>query len=76
MCNLSQYIWDEGYSEGYREGFDIGIFEGKIKVTLFNVKELMKNCDMSEADAMDILDIENDIRPIILERCKNQSHKK
>ncbi|MCR0316626.1 hypothetical protein [[Clostridium] innocuum] len=67
MCNLSQGIKAEGRAEG--------ILEGIAKATLSHVKNLMLKNNMSAADAMDILDVENDIRPIVLKELEEESKK-
>ena len=71
MCNLSQGIKAEGRAEGKAEG----ILEGIAKATLVYVKRLMQKNNMSAADAMDILDVENDIRPIVLKELEEESKK-
>ena len=63
MCNLSQGIKAEGK------------VEGKVEATLRHVKKLMQKKNMSAADAMDILDIENDVRPIVLKELEEESEK-
>ena len=71
MCNLSQGIKAEGIAEGIAKGKS----EGIAKATLRHVKNLMLKNNMSAADAMDILDVENDIRPIVLKELEEESKK-
>ena len=41
--------------------------EGKVEATLLHVKKLMQKIDVSAVDAMNILDVEEDIRPTVLQ---------
>ena len=54
MCNFSDFIEQRGKEEG------------KVEATLVYVKKLMQKIDVSAVDAMNILDVEDDIRPAIL----------
>ena len=55
MCNFSDFIEQRGKEEG------------KVEATLLHVKKLMQKIDVSAVDAMNILDVEEDIRPTILQ---------
>ena len=55
MCNFSDFIEQRGKEEG------------KVEATLVYVKKLMQKIDVSAVDAMNILDVEDDIRPAILQ---------
>ena len=55
MCNFSDFIEQRGKEEG------------KVEATLLHVKKLMQKIDVSAVDAMNILDVEDDIRPAILQ---------
>ena len=41
--------------------------EGKVEATLLHVKKLMQRINVSAVDAMNMLDVEEDIRPTILQ---------
>ena len=64
MCNLSQSILDEGLAKGRIEG----IAEGEMKERVLNVKNLMKSLNMDVDKALEILDISDDLRPIVKEK--------
>lgn len=53
MCNLSQGIKEEG------------IAEGAITTTIHHVQRLMYKSGLSVIEAMDMLDVDDDIRAII-----------
>ena len=55
MCNFSDFIEQRGKEEG------------KVEATLLHVKKLMQKIDVSAVDAMNILDVEEDIRPTVLQ---------
>ena len=55
MCNFSDFIEQRGKEEG------------KVEATLLHVKKLMQKIDVSAVDAMNMLDVEEDIRPTVLQ---------
>ena len=55
MCKFSDFIEQRGKEEG------------KVEATLLHVKKLMQKIDVSAVDAMNILDVEEDIRPTVLQ---------
>ena len=57
----------KGLLQGKAEGKKEGKAEGKVEATLLHVKKLMQRIDVSAVDAMNILDVEEDIRPTILQ---------
>ena len=57
----------KGLLQGKAEGKKEGKAEGKVEATLLHVKKLMQKIDVSAVDAMNILDVEEDIRPTILQ---------
>ena len=59
MCNFSDFIEQRGKAEGKAEG--------KVEATLVYVKKLMQKINVSAVDAMNILDVEEDIRPTVLQ---------
>ena len=71
MCNLSQGILEEGILIGKKEGIAIGERKGKregiLEGILYSVKAIMKMKPMSVEDALDLLEVEESLRPQILE---------
>ena len=83
MCNFSDFIEQRGIEKGLEQGMEKGLkkgllqgkaegkkegkAEGKVEATLLHVKKLMQKIDVSAVDAMNILDVEEDIRPTILQ---------
>ena len=71
MCNFSDFIEqrgiEKGLLQGKAEGKAEGKVEGKAEATLLHVKKLMQKIDVSAVDAMNILDVEEDIRPTVLQ---------
>ena len=67
MCNFSDFIEQRGIEQGLLQGKAEGKVEGKVETTLVYVKKLMQKIDVSAVDAMNILDVEDDIRPAILQ---------
>ena len=71
MCNFSDFIEQRGIEKGLEQGLEKGLLqgkaEGKVETTLLYVKKLMQKIDVSAVDAMNMLDVEDDIRPAILQ---------
>ena len=67
MCNFSDFIEQRGIEQGLLQGKAEGKAEGKVEATLLHVKKLMQRIDVSAVDAMNILDVEEDIRPTVLQ---------
>ena len=67
MCNFSDFIEQRGIEQGLLKGKAEGKTEGKVETTLLHVKKLMQRINVSAIDAMNILDVEEDIRPSILQ---------
>ena len=83
MCNFSDFIEQRGIEKGLEQGMEKGLkkgllqgkaegkkegkAEGKVEATLLHVKKLMQKIDVSAVDAMNILDVEEDIRPTVLQ---------
>ena len=63
MCNFSDFIEQRGIEQGLLKGKAEGKTEGKVEATLLHVKKLMQRINVSAMDAMNILDVEEDIRP-------------
>ena len=82
MCNLSEGIEErgimkglkQGMTQGLQQGIEQGISQGKaeerINTTLQHVKNLMLATNTSAENAMDLLDVEADIRPVIFDALK------
>ena len=78
MCNFSDFIEQRGIEKGLEQGLKKGLLqgkaegkkegkaEGKVEATLLYVKKLMQRINVSAIDAMNMLDVEDDIRPAIL----------
>ena len=71
MCNFSDFIEqrgiEKGLLQGKAEGKKEGKAEGRVEATLFYVRKLMQKIDVSAVDAMNMLDVEEDIRPTVLQ---------
>ena len=75
MCNFSDFIEQRGIEKGLEQGIEQGLLqgkeegkaEGKVEATLLHVKKLMQRINVSAVDAMNMLDVEDDIRPAILQ---------
>ena len=71
MRNFSDFIEQRGIEKGLEQGLEKGLLqgkaEGKVETTLLYVKKLMQKIDVSAVDAMNMLDVEDDIRPAILQ---------
>ena len=75
MCNFSDFIEQRGIEKGLEQGMEKGLkkgllqgkAEGKVEATLLHVKKLMQSINVSAVDAMNMLDVEDDIRPAILQ---------
>lgn len=78
MCNLSEGIEERGIMKGLKQGLQQGIEQGisqgkaeeRINTTLQHVKNLMLATNTSAENAMDLLDVEADIRPVIFDALK------
>ncbi len=62
--------WEQGIEQGLLQGIAVGKkegkAEGKVEATILHVKKLMQRINVSAVDAMNMLDVEDDIRPAIL----------
>ena len=63
MCNFSDFIEQRGIEKGMEQG----LLQGKAEATLLYVRKLMQTINVSATDAMNMLDVEEDIRPDILQ---------
>ena len=70
MCNLSDGIEERGIMKGLQQGMAQGLAQGKIDSTLLHVKNLMLAAGVNAEKAMDMLGVEADIRPVILDALK------
>ena len=70
MCNLSQGIKEEGIAEGRVEG----LAAGTITTTIHHVQNLMHKSGLSAIEAMDMLDVDDDIRLVILQGLQKKNN--
>lgn len=66
MCNFRDFIEQRGIEQSLLQGKAEGKVEGKVEATFLHVKKLVQRINVSAMDAMNILDVEDDIRPAIL----------
>lgn len=66
MCNISEAILEraleEGLEKGLEKGLEQGIEQGIEKNQLDNIVKLMKKLSLTEEEAMDMLDIDEEHR--------------
>ncbi|WP_115716201.1 hypothetical protein [Amedibacterium intestinale] len=66
MCNVIEY-----YERKSRlEGKEIGIVEGEVNTTLKAIEKIEKNMNLSREEAMDVLEISEELKSKILDRLK------
>ena len=70
MCNLSQIHVDAGRREGLAEGLVKGLKKGIKKEMIKNVTTIMKKTNKSMTEVMDLLDIDESLRPEISKAIK------
>ena len=58
MCNISEAILERGLEEGLERGRKEGLERGLEKNQLDNIAKLMKKLNLTEEEAMDMLDID------------------
>ena len=66
MCNLSQIFVDKGIERGLVLGESKGKAEGKVESNVACVRSLSKRLSIRYEEAMDLLEIEEALRPSIL----------
>ena len=66
MCNFRDFIEQRGIEQGLLLKAE-GKVEGNVEATLLHVKKLVQRINVSAMDAMNILDVEDDIRPAVLQ---------
>lgn len=66
MCNISEAILEqalkEGLEKGIEQGLEQGLEQGIEKNQLDNIVKLMKKLSLTEEEAMDMLDIDEEHR--------------
>ena len=66
MCNISEAILEraleEGLEKGIEKGIEQGLEQGIEKNQLDNIVKLMKKLSLTEEEAMDMLDIDEEHR--------------
>jgi hypothetical protein len=60
MCNFRDFIEQRGIEQGLLLKAE-GKVEGNVEATLLHVKKLVQRINVSAMDAMNILDVEDDI---------------
>ena len=68
MCNLSQIFVDKGIEKGLVLGESKGKAEGKEESNVACVRSLSKRLSIRYEEAMDLLEIEEALRPSVMER--------
>ena len=72
MCNLSQIFVDKGIEKGLvlgeSKGRTEGRLEGKEESNVACVRSLSKHLSINYEEAMDLLEIEEALRPSVMER--------
>ena len=84
MCNLSQGVWNEGHAEGRMEGLAEGLAKGQIQGRIEGLSEgqaqgriemaselvlnMMKTTKQTIQEVMNLLGIEEALRPFIEQR--------
>jgi len=72
MCNFSEGIRSRGLAEGRAKGRAEGKAEGILDLTLQHVTRLMQINDMSVEEVMDMLDVSQNLRPVITKTINKQ----
>lgn len=62
MCNISEAILERALEEGLEKGLEQGLEQGIEKNQLDNIVKLMKKLSLTEEEAMDMLDIDEEHR--------------
>ena len=62
MCNISEAILERALEEGLEKGLEKGLEQGIEKNQLDNIVKLMKKLSLTEEEAMDMLDIDEEHR--------------
>ncbi len=66
MCNISEVILERGLEQGLEQGLERGLEQGLEqgieKNQLDNIAKLMKKLNLTQEEAMDMLDIEEENR--------------
>ena len=64
---------EDGFKEGHKEGVMQGRKEEAISITIHNLDNLMDKMHFSLSEAMDILGVSKNLRPMICEKMKKHS---
>ena len=62
MCNISEAILERALEEGLEKGLEQGLEQGIEQNQLDNIVKLMKKLSLTEEEAMDMLDIDEEHR--------------
>ena len=79
MCNWSEGVYENGKLEGRKEGRKEGRLEGQKEgisagiqqSTLNHVQKIMKKFSLNETEALDVLEVEGELRAKVLEKIKS-----
>ena len=67
VCNLSEGVFNDGVAKGIQQGIQQGKQEGVQEAVLSAIIKMKDNLSISTEKAMDILEIQEDERPIYLD---------
>ncbi len=67
MCNISEVILERGLAEGLEQGLEQGLEKNQLD----NIAKLMKKLNLTEEEAMDMLDIDEEHRQRYRQKIKS-----
>ena len=67
MCNISEVILERGLERGLEQGLEQGIEKNQLD----NIAKLMKKLNLTEEEAMDMLDIDEEHRQRYRQKIKS-----
>ena len=71
MCTFSIGVYENGRQEGIKIGEASGAKKGSFKATLKYVKNMLAhNQGSTVEEVMDMLGVEDELRPLVIEECK------
>ena len=68
MCNVIEYYERKTRVEALAEGKEAGIVEGEVNTMLKAIEKIEKNMNLSREEAMEILEIDEELKTKILDR--------
>ena len=69
MCNLGESILKEGFEQGLKQGIE----QGEIKSAIEHTEKIMKNCDVDVNKALDILELPEKIKEVVIKELNKSS---